>query len=846
MYIYTTKLIYWQLLLWGVHIGHSFRNSIIFSSWLIYTYRQNILIINLFKTIWLIKNGYTALTASIKLLGPIWFINLNKNMELFTVYSAKQAAEISYTCHWMHGMISNWITFGLTFQKFNRLIYTANKAQFKKLEWNWQPWLEARISWPRTTFISSVSSSPWAAKECLTAGIPCLGIIDTDISGHLSNIPIPGNDDSIDSLLFYNTHISQYILEKKFSNCIKWFLNIRRNKRIFKFSEWLFINYINHKGKLSTTKINAQNDFNSNSVKGYKNIIQKKNFFNISTFWYLGLKFFFSRNFGLAIKKEQVDIYNLEKIKLTLTRTFMLIKNYSIFLTKLLNIFYIKTIWKNKQFLKKNIFSFKNLKLKFLTGYYNYLSKNWRGTNNYFYQRFLTNKIYKTYLKQNKLRFNKYILNFIKFFFLNKFIVYRGWFSDFSMNLINKSKLSYVSLFFCSQNFKNFIFNPLKKITNFNKLKLKKKFIKISQKINYLKYNIKINLNKLLKNKSINKLKKNYIFFKNYYIFNNLNNKFNNKIYIYYLFFFNFYLWNNNLKKINVKTIILANRLKNFYKNNLNRLNYFYKKTFKHINDLSKNYKLVKKNIIFIRNLKLINKEFSSFKIIGENFDKIDYIWQTLKKNIFNNLKTYRYNKKILKCDKQKRFLYIKNKYWFINIKDKLLWQLYKPYILNLSQKKIVYNKIIFYNDIYKNLNKYKILKLKLNKNLNPNKLNYIIKNKFVLNNQMKSYKNYYDKNYNLHKFYLKKKPCFYNKNFLYKTKASKINFIESKNLNKIKKAIFLNNEIIKHILNNNSWKFNKNYLSYIKNIKNLKHKNHFYLFNIYFFKLSHYKKFFW
>lgn len=202
MYTYTTKLIYWQLLLWGVHIGHSFKNSIIFAAWLIYTFRQNILIINLFKTIWLIKNGYTALTASVRTLGPIWFINLNKNIELFTIFAAKQAGEFSYTCHWMHGMISNWITFGTTFQKFYRIISTANKAQFSKLEWNWHPWLDSRISWPRTTFISSVSSNPWATKECLSSAIPCLGIIDTNISGHLANIAIPGNDDSIDSLIF--------------------------------------------------------------------------------------------------------------------------------------------------------------------------------------------------------------------------------------------------------------------------------------------------------------------------------------------------------------------------------------------------------------------------------------------------------------------------------------------------------------------------------------------------------------------------------------------------------------------------------------------------------------------
>jgi ribosomal protein S2 len=59
------------LLLYGVHIGHSFLNSIAFAGWLVYTYKQNILIINLFKTTIVIKNGYTSINQAVKFLNPI-------------------------------------------------------------------------------------------------------------------------------------------------------------------------------------------------------------------------------------------------------------------------------------------------------------------------------------------------------------------------------------------------------------------------------------------------------------------------------------------------------------------------------------------------------------------------------------------------------------------------------------------------------------------------------------------------------------------------------------------------------------------------------------------------------
>jgi ribosomal protein S2 len=42
---------YNQLMLYGVHVGHSFSNSVFYTSWLVYSYTQNILILNLFKTI---------------------------------------------------------------------------------------------------------------------------------------------------------------------------------------------------------------------------------------------------------------------------------------------------------------------------------------------------------------------------------------------------------------------------------------------------------------------------------------------------------------------------------------------------------------------------------------------------------------------------------------------------------------------------------------------------------------------------------------------------------------------------------------------------------------------------
>jgi len=50
--------------------------------------------------------------------------------------------------------------------------------------------------------------------------VPCLGIVDSNTYSHVVNIAIPGNDDSLDCLVFYNEFISKYIMSKKFAYVI--------------------------------------------------------------------------------------------------------------------------------------------------------------------------------------------------------------------------------------------------------------------------------------------------------------------------------------------------------------------------------------------------------------------------------------------------------------------------------------------------------------------------------------------------------------------------------------------------------------------------------------------------
>lgn len=93
-------------------------------------------------------------------------------------------------------------------------------------------WLFTRFSWPRFLFVSNVLSCPSSVGEALNLGIYCLAIVDTNVRSNAINIAVPGNDESLYSIIFYNELVCNYILLCKFKSMILWFSNIRNYKKL--------------------------------------------------------------------------------------------------------------------------------------------------------------------------------------------------------------------------------------------------------------------------------------------------------------------------------------------------------------------------------------------------------------------------------------------------------------------------------------------------------------------------------------------------------------------------------------------------------------------------------------
>lgn len=191
------------MLIYGVHVGHSFANSVLYSAWLIFTYVQNILIINLFKSIFFLRTGFAGIGNACVFKGPIWFINLDPAAKSYVTSASNSCGEMSWTTDWVYGLVSNYLTLYRVYRRLRKYSPLAHKGRQKWFLKNVHNWMFTRLTWPRAIFVSSVYNSFAPVKEALYLGIPCFGVVDTNVPGRYVSMPFPGNDESINCLVYY-------------------------------------------------------------------------------------------------------------------------------------------------------------------------------------------------------------------------------------------------------------------------------------------------------------------------------------------------------------------------------------------------------------------------------------------------------------------------------------------------------------------------------------------------------------------------------------------------------------------------------------------------------------------
>lgn len=581
---YIKNLVYWQLLVYGVHVGHSFKNSNIYAGWFSYTYRQQVVIINLFKTVLLFKNGYKSLDGTCRHRGSIWFINLHRALELFMNYAAKQCGEFCYSTYWIHGLISNWRVLSNTFRKLLKIEKNAYKGKFRKLELNSTPITFTRFSWPRVSLITSVWSSPFPTKECLYAKVCCIGIVDTNIPGHIANNPIPGNDDSIDSIVFYNTHIAQYILEKKYGFIISWLNKIRVIPRINAFGNWVLKECISNEGGISRQKINSLHFNEDNATSEISKFLIKKRLY-LSSFWDEGLKFFFATNSNILTIQEQVDVYEQDETPLDLMEIMFKQRDFAVFHIKTCNLQLFKKRWsKLKQLRKKLRFTNKTIKYKLLNRFYIKKRESWRlqlqdYKRNFWLYKLKKNRLFRTFFRRPKFFRTKGMPRILKYFVLKFYEKYNGCglFSRYQINLLNISHLSYLLLTYYSKFMKEKIYDNLSKSAPSFWKQLKYRKVGAPTTLTYWKKNVREKILAIVGNNKLNMTIKFNMYYKSFKKIVQFIQRLKSKLYFGFMCYFMMRFWikrEASLSKSKLREYKKAKflLLRNLFKKNNNKL----------------------------------------------------------------------------------------------------------------------------------------------------------------------------------------------------------------------------------------------------------------------------------
>ena len=281
-----------QLSIYKVYIGHSKLNSILLSSWLIFNFRGKISILNLFNTIKMLKLSYNLVKHFINLGLPIWFINFDLAKEFIIKKYALQAGEFFLTKRWVRGLISNYYIITKAYRKY---LIKKEYIDINRVKDIYDKWLFTRFTWPRALFISNVKTTYIISKEAISAKVPIMALVDTNVKNFFYNLPIGANDDSIDSIGFMNNIITQYIIQSKYKKILLWYFFNRDITRLKGLFIWLQ-KLIKLKKKI-IYKINVKK-------------MSIPNYIDYSTEIIKGLHFFWARNNKFKLLKKKKDFFN--------------------------------------------------------------------------------------------------------------------------------------------------------------------------------------------------------------------------------------------------------------------------------------------------------------------------------------------------------------------------------------------------------------------------------------------------------------------------------------------------------------------------------------------------------
>lgn len=212
-----TKKIVRQMASAGIHLGHPRRNPKMTPY--IYTKKDGLQIIDLFQTYCHLKKASSFLYDISRRGKRILFVGTRK-------YIAKYVEQIADECNswyinkrWLGGLLTNWKTLNNLKFKMQKIEIEKNQTkkerarieQQKKRLRKYLDGIKTMYRLPDLVIILGQKREMKAVKECIKLKIPILTILDANGNPDLTDIFIPANDNSLQSITFILNDLSKAI-----------------------------------------------------------------------------------------------------------------------------------------------------------------------------------------------------------------------------------------------------------------------------------------------------------------------------------------------------------------------------------------------------------------------------------------------------------------------------------------------------------------------------------------------------------------------------------------------------------------------------------------------------------
>lgn len=220
-----------ELLEAGAHFGHQTRYWNPKMAPYIFGVRSGIHIINLEKTLPMLRAAMDFLKETAANRGVVLFVGTKKTARKATQEEATRCGMPYVNYRWLGGTLTNYKTIRQsikhlkeleamrddgTLQRFSKKEALQQMRELEKLERSLGG-IKDMDGIPDVLFVLDVGQEHIAVKEAKKLGIPVVGVVDTNNSPLGIDYVIPGNDDSIRALQLYCRLAATAILEGKAS-----------------------------------------------------------------------------------------------------------------------------------------------------------------------------------------------------------------------------------------------------------------------------------------------------------------------------------------------------------------------------------------------------------------------------------------------------------------------------------------------------------------------------------------------------------------------------------------------------------------------------------------------------